>query len=195
LTPSGDYRSYALTRCGEPVTEASFLGVSTAKGDSSVLVLRNPTERPATASVQLWTQDGPAAMEGRSQVVVAPGEEQRVLLESVAPGEDALGVAVSVLGAPRSMHVQPTERDGLSPLPAADTELVMPGVDVAGAAPTLVLANPQGSSTTASVEVVGPDGPVAAAARDEVDVPAGTVVSIPVEGVADGTYAVRVRSE
>src|SRR5699024_3056238 len=85
-TASGDFRSYALTRCGEPVTEASFLGVSTAKGDSSVLVLRNPTERPATASVQLWTQDGPAAMEGRSQVVVAPGEEQRVLLESVAPG-------------------------------------------------------------------------------------------------------------
>src|SRR5699024_4886917 len=105
--------------------------------------------------------------------------------------------------APLSMHVQSTERDGLtpggaeilSPLPAADTELVMPGADVAGAAPTLVLANPQGSSTTASVEVVGPDGPVAAAARDEVDVPAGTVVSIPVEGVADGTYAVRVRSE
>src|SRR5699024_7001332 len=203
LTASGDFRSYALTRCGEPVTEASCLGVSTAKGDSSVLVLRNPTERTATASVQLWTQDGPAAMEGRSQVVVAPGEEQRVLLESVTPGEDALGVGVSVLGAPLSMHVQSTERDGLtpggaeilSPLPAADTELVMPGVDVAGAAPTLVLANPQGSSTTASVEVVGPDGPVAAAARDEVDVPAGTVVSIPVEGVADGTYAVRVRSE
>ena len=203
LTASGDFRSYALTRCGEPVTEASFLGVSTAKGDSSVLVLRNPTERPATASVQLWTQDGPAAMEGRSQVVVAPGEEQRVLLESVTPGEDALGVGVSVLGAPLSMHVQSTERDGLtpggaeilSPLPAAGTELMMPGVEVAGAAPTLVLANPQGSGTTASVEVVGPDGPVEAGAREEVDVPAGTVVSIPLEGVADGTYAVQVRSE
>src|SRR5699024_6693208 len=151
----------------------------------------------------LWTQDGPAAMEGRSQVVVAPGEEQRVLLESVTPGEDALGVGVSVLGAPLSMHVQTTERDGLtpggaeilSPLPAAGTELMMPGVEVAGSAPTLVLANPHGSATTASVAVIGPDGPVDAAAREEVEVPAGTVVSTPVEGLPDGSYAVVVRSQ
>ncbi|ASK64928.1 hypothetical protein CFK39_02740 [Brachybacterium avium] len=203
LTGSGDYRSLALTRCAEPVTDASFLGVSTGRGDSAVLVLRNPSERPATASVQLWTQDGPAAMEGRSQVVVAPGEEQRVLLESVAPGQDAVGVGVSVLGAPLSMYVQSTERDGLTPggaeilapLPAAGTELTMPGVEVAGSAPTLVLGNSQGSGTTASVEVVGPEGPVPAAAVESIDLPAGTVVSTPLEGLPDGTYAVIVRSE
>lgn len=203
LTGSGDYRSLALTRCSEPVTEASFLGVSTGKGDSSVLVLRNPTERPATASVQLWTQDGPAAMEGRSQVVVAPGQEQRVLLESVAPGQDAVGVGVSVLGAPLSMHVQTTEREGLTPggaeilapLPGAGTEQMMPGVVVAGTAPTLVLANTEGSGTTASVEVIGPQGPVEAATLEAVDLPAGTVVSTPLEGLPDGTYAVIVRSE
>lgn len=203
LTGSGDYRSLALTRCSEPVTEASFLGVSTGKGDSSVLMLRNPTERPATASVQLWTQDGPAAMEGRSQVVVAPGQEQRVLLESVAPGQDAVGVGVSVLGAPLSMHVQTTEREGLTPggaeilapLPGAGTEQMMPGVVVAGTAPTLVLANTEGSGTTASVEVIGPQGPVEAATLEAVDLPAGTVVSTPLEGLPDGTYAVIVRSE
>ncbi|WP_394215794.1 DUF5719 family protein [Brachybacterium vulturis] len=203
LTGSGDYRSLALTRCGEPVTEASFLGVSTEEGDSAVLVLRNPTERAATASVQLWTQDGPAAMEGRSQVVVAPGQEQRILLESVAPGQAAVGVGVSVLGAPLSMHVQSTERDGLTPggaeilapLPAAGTELMMPGVEVADTAPTLVLANPQGSATTASVEVIGPQGPVEAAAPETIDLPAGTVVSTSLEGLADGTYAVIARSE
>ncbi|ATG54417.1 hypothetical protein CFK41_06270 [Brachybacterium ginsengisoli] len=203
LTADGDYRSLSLTRCSEPATEATFLGVSTGTGSSSVLVLRNPTERPATASVQLWTADGPASMEGRSQVVVAPGEEQRVLLESVAPGQDAVGVGVSVLGAPLSMHVQSTERDGLTPggaeilapLAAADTELLMPGVDVAGTDPALVLANSQGSDTSASVEVVGPDGPVDAAALEEIDVPAGTVVSTPLEGLPDGTYSVVVRSE
>lgn len=202
-TSAGDYRSLSLTRCGEPRTEASFLGLSTGTGDSAALVLRNPTERPATAAVQLRTQDGPAAMEGRSQVVVAPGEEQRVLLESVAPGQDAVGVDVSVLGAPLSMHVQSTERDGLTPggaeiqapLPTAGTEQVMPGVDVTGAAPTLVLANPEGSATTASVEVVGPDGPVEAAALEGVDLPAGTVVRAPLEGLPDGTYTVIVRSQ
>src|SRR5699024_5622914 len=127
------------------------LGVSTATGDSSVLVLRNPTRRPATASVQIWTGDGPAPMEGRSQVTVAPGDEERVLLESVAGGHDAIGVRASVLGAPLSMHVQTTQREGLtpggaeilSPLPSASVEQVLPGLEVTGKAPTVVLANPR----------------------------------------------------
>ena len=202
-TASGDYRSLVVTRCGEPTTEASFLGASTETGDSSVLVLHNPTERPATASVQLWTEDGPAAMEGRSQVVVAPGAEERVLLESVAAGREAVGVDVSVLGSPLSMHVQTTEREGLTPggaeildpLPAAATELVMPGVDVAGTAPIVVLANPQGVDTMASVEVVGPDGPVEAASLEELELPAGTVLRAPLDGLPDGSYSVTVRAQ
>ena len=202
-TTSGDYRSLAMTRCTEPATEASFLGVSTGRGDSSALVLSNPTERPATASVQLWTEDGPAAMEGRSQVVVAPGTEERVLLESVAAGHDAVGVDVSVMGSPLSMHVQTTERDGLTPggaeilapLPAPATEQVMPGVDVAGTAPTVVLANPRGTDTTATIQVLSAEGPVGSATLEDVEIPAGTVVSTPLEGLPDGTYAVKVRSQ
>src|SRR5690606_33921186 len=50
-TASGDFRSLSMSRCAEPTTEASFLGVSTQTGDSSVLVLSNPSDRPATASV------------------------------------------------------------------------------------------------------------------------------------------------
>src|SRR5690625_5713815 len=98
--------------CALPISEASFLGISTTTGNSSALVLRNPSFQPATASVQLWTEEGPAAMAGRSQVVVGPGEEESILLESVAGGHEALGVEVSVLGAPLAMHVQRTARGG-----------------------------------------------------------------------------------
>ncbi|MFC7456377.1 DUF5719 family protein [Brachybacterium sp. GCM10030267] len=201
-TDAGDYRSLSLTRCAEPTTDASFLGVSTATGDSSALVLRNPTQRPATASVQVWTEDGPAAMEGRSQVVVAPGAEERVLLESVAGGHDVVGVRTTSLGAPLAMHVQTTERDGLTPggaeilqplAPAAE-EQVMPGVEVAGTPPVLVLANPEGADTTASVDVAGDDGPVDEAALEDVEVPAGAVVSVPLESLGDGTFSVSVTS-
>ena len=202
-TASGDFRSLSLSRCAEPTTEASFLGVSTQTGDSSVLVLSNPSDRPATASVQLRTADGPAAMEGRSQFVVAPGDEERVLLESVVPGEDAVGVDVSVLGAPLSLHVQTTERDGLTPggaeildpLPAPAQELVMPGVDVAGTAPTLVLSNPSGSTVTADVEVLGANGAASGASPAQIEVPAGAVVPTALEGLADGTYAVQVSAD
>ena len=199
-TASGDFRSLSMSRCAEPTTEASFLGVSTQTGDSSVLVLSNSSDRPATASVQLRTADGP---EGRSQVVVAPGDEERVLLESVVPGEDAVGVDVSVLGAPLSLHVQTTERDGLTPggaeildpLPAPAQELVMPGVDVAGTAPALVLSNPSGSTVTADVEVLGADGAASGASPAQIEVPAGAVVPTALEGLADGTYAVQVSAD
>lgn len=202
-TGSGDYRSLAVSRCARPTTEASFLGISTTTGNSSALVLRNPSSQPATASVQLWTEEGPAAMAGRSQVVVGPGEEERILLESVAGGHEALGVEVSVLGAPLAMHVQSTERDGLTPGGAeiltpqspASAQQVMPAVDVAGVAPTLVLANPHGASTSARVVVSGPDGPVEAATREDVEIPGGAVTTLTLDGVPDGNYSVIVEAE
>src|SRR5690625_6979401 len=81
------------------------------------------------------------------------------------------------------MHVQSTERDGLTPGGAeiltpqspASAQQVMPAVDVAGVAPTLVLANPHGASTSARVVVSGPDGPVEAATREDVEIPGGAV--------------------
>lgn len=202
-TGAGDYRSLAVSRCARPATEASFLGVSTATGNSSSLVLRNPSSRPATASVQLWTEDGPAAMAGQSQVVLPPGEEETILLESVAGGHEALGVEVSVLGAPLAMHVQATERDGLTPgggeilsaLPPASAQQVMPAVDVAGTAPTLVLASPHGDATSARVEVYGADGPVEAAGQDDVEIAGGAVTTLALDGLTDGSYSVVVEAE
>ena len=202
-TSAGDYRSLALTRCAEPTTSARFLGVSTQRGDSAALVLENPSDRPATASVQLWTADGPATMDGRSQIVVAPGTQERVLLESIAPGQDVVGVDVAVLGAPLAMTMQATERDGLTPggaellssLPDPSTEQVLPGVPVGTIAPVLVLGNPHGADTTATVQVSGPDGIVEGAGAEAVDVPAGGVVQVPLEGLTAGSYAVRVTSE
>lgn len=200
ITTQGDYRSLSMSRCLPVTTSASFLGVSTQRGSSSQLVLSNPGDRPATAAVQVWTSEGPAAMAGRSQVVVAPRTEQRILLESIVPGHDQVGVGVEVIGAPLAMHVQATEREGLTPggaeildpLDAASPEIVIPGVRNEQTAPTLVLANSQGEDTTATVTVLGTGGALADAGLEDIEVPAGAVVAIPLEGLAQGDHAVRV---
>ena len=202
-TPAGDYRSLSLTRCATPSTSAAFLGASTSLGSSSVLTLTNPSTRPATASVQVWSPDGPAEMAGRSQIVVAPGEQEQLLLESIAPGYPALGVQVEVLGAPLSMYLQTTERDGLTPggaeilapLPPRATELTMPGVAVDGTPPTVMLSNPGGSDTTATLEVLGPDGVIEAATRSDLTVPAGTVLPVELDNVPAGIHTVRMTSQ
>src|SRR5690625_6164852 len=71
----------------------------------------------------------------------------------------------------------------------------MPAVDVAGVAPTLVLANPHGASTSARVVVSGPDGPVEAATREDVEIPGGAVTTLTLDGVPDGNYSVIVEAE
>ncbi|MGY5765936.1 DUF5719 family protein [Brachybacterium sp. DNPG3] len=203
VTRTGDYRSLVVARCGTPVTEASFLGVSTTTGSSAELVLRNASTRPATASIQVMTTDGAASMAGRSQVVVAAGEEQTVLLESIVPGEDVIGVDVTVLGAPLAMHLQTTERDGLtpggaeilSPLGAASDEIVLPGVETAGSPAVVTLQNPGRTDATASIRVADEDGEIAEAALDGIEVPAESVVQVPLDGLADGVRTVLVDAD
>lgn len=200
VTTEGDYRSLSMSRCLPTATSASFLGVSTQPGSSSQLVLNNPGDRPATAAVQVWTAEGPASMAGRSQVVVAPRTEQRILLESIVPDHAQVGVAVEVIGAPLAMHVQATQRNGLTPggaeilgpLDAASREIVVPGVRSARTAPTLVLGNSQGEDTTATVTVLGAGGVLPDAGLEDVEIPAGAVVTIPLEDLPAGDHAVRV---
>lgn len=203
LTPSGDYRSLALTRALPPSAEGIFLGLTTTAGSSAQLVLRNPSSRPATAALQVWTPDGPAAMSGRSQVVVAPGEEQSVLLESIVPDQEALALEVAVQGSPLAMHLQLSERSGLTPggveiltpIAAPDRDLVIPGVEVAGTAPTLVLANLRAQDTTAQVEVLGPDGVIDEGSPGEVPVTGESVTTLALESLPDGAVTVRVRAD
>ncbi|MCL6423953.1 DUF5719 family protein [Brachybacterium sp. JHP9] len=202
-TGEGDYRSLAVTRCAQPAVGAVFLGVGTSAGESAVLVLRNTTERPATAAVQAWTAEGPADMSGRSRVVVPGGEEVRVLLESIVPGQDALGVSVSTVGAPLAMNLQSTAREGLAPggaevlssAGAPSTRSVVPGVLAPEGSPAqAVLMNPTGQDGTAELTVHGADGALAAPAPQEIAVPAGSVITVPLDG-AVGDLAVAVRSD
>lgn len=204
LTPAGDFRSLSLSRCSEPVVSASFLGAGTDAGASSALVLTNPGTRPATAAIQVSTPDGPADLAGSSRIVVAPGTTERLLLESVAPGQEALGVSVETVGAPLAMHLQTTERSGLTPgggeilapLPPSAPEQVIPAVHVApGQTPVLVLRNPGGSAVSAAVDVHGTGGPIAAAHREGIEVAPGAVVSVPLAGTGDGDLTAVVTAD
>lgn len=204
LTTTGDFRSLAAARCTAPSSDAVFLGASTQTGDSAALTLRNPSQQPATAAVQVWTEDGPAQMQGRSQVVVAPGQQERILLESVVPGAEQAGVRVVTIGAPLVMSLQATERDGLtpggaevqSPLPAPSTSLVILGAHVLrGGSASLELLNMQGEDATAAVRIIGPQGPVDAPALEEVTLTGGAVTRVPLPTLPPNNYTLEVDSD
>ncbi|MCS6711023.1 hypothetical protein JSY14_02950 [Brachybacterium sp. EF45031] len=204
-TSTGDFRSRSLTRCQSPSTSATFLGVGTAAGSTTTLVLHNDSDRPATASVQVFTADGPAQMEGRSRVVVPAHTTEQVVLESVVPGQAAIGVQVDTVGAPLRMTLQATEREGLTPrgaeilsaMPEPEADQILPGVvaRAGGPAPQLVLMNRRGTDVPVTVRVLGPAGPVnLAAVSQPVTVAGGTVQQVTLEGLPPGDYSVEVTS-
>lgn len=203
VTDTGDYRSLSVSRCVAAVSDATFLGASTEVGNSAVLRLKNVSQQPATAAVQVWSEDGPAQMQGRSQVVVAPGSEEQILLESVVAGAQSVGARVVTIGAPLVMTMQATERSGLTPegaeiqtaLPAASTSQVIPALHVATSRPTeVILLNTSGTSATASIAVKGPDGEVSAPGLDAIELPAGQVVRVALPTLPLANYSATVTS-
>lgn len=204
LTASGDFRSLAASRCTAPTSDAVFLGASTQTGDSAALTLRNPSEQPATAAVQVWTEDGPAQMKGRSQVVVAPGAEERILLESVAPNAERVGVRVVTIGAPLVMSLQATERDGItpggaevqSPLPApATTQRILGAHVLDDGSASLDVLNMQGEDATANVRIISPQGPVSAPSLEGVTLPGGSVTSLTLPPLDPNNYTIEIDSD
>ncbi len=199
-TTTGDHRALSTTRCTSPVTSADFLGASTQKGHSAILSLHNPTSRPATASVQVWSEKGAAAMEGRSRVVVAPGATEHVLLESIVPGAASLGVHLDVLGSPLVPTLQQTSRDGLTPggaeilssMAPPSTDLTIPAIHVTEGAPRLVLLNPAAEPVQVKAQVRGPQGPVQVPGTEAIEVPAGSVTAVPLPGLTPANYAVHL---
>lgn len=202
VTETGDFRSLAATRCPTPVTSATFLGASTERGSSATLVLRNTTSRAATATVQIWTPDGPAAMQGRSRVVVGPDSTKTVVLESIVPGKPAAAVGVDVIGAPLVMSMQTTAREGLAPrgaeiltaAPQADTTQTVTGVHVTGDRASLLVLNTNRTETVVRARAVGQRGEVAAASVEKT-VSAGTLARIEMTGLTPDNYSVQVDSE
>lgn len=203
-TAQGDYRSLTLARCTAPTVSATYLGAGTTTGSSAALVLENPGTRPATASITAWGADGPVDLAGEGRIVVPAGATRTVLLESLAAGQAELGVQVEATGAPLAMHLQTTARDGLTPQgaelltpqPAATADPVVPGIRAsAGQDPVALLLNPSAQDAVADLAVQGPDGEIAAAARADVEIPAGHVVAVPLTGVTPGDVTLRVSSD
>lgn len=201
-TTEGDYRSSALTRCAQPTTSATFLGASTATGHSATLILRNVSDRPATASIRAWDTDGAAELSASPRVVVAPRSVQRVLLESLVPDRAELAVAVDTEGSPLAMNLQVTARDGLTPGgaemmtalpdPDADGETVIPGIRAgAGHAPVALILNSRRTAAHVDLAVDGAEGEIEGAARSGLEIPGGSLVAVPLENVFSGDAVLR----
>ncbi|MEG9247386.1 DUF5719 family protein [Arthrobacter sp. Soc17.1.1.1] len=214
----GDLRGLAASGCQAPSNDFWLLGASTTVGSSAVLMLTNPTGTPAAVTLELFGQDGPLEAAGTRGQLVAPGETRRIVLAGLAGNQDQVAVRVRSDGGRVTGVIQQSLLRGLTPggvellsptAPAGITQVV-PGVVVQNAetarrireqegygtaAPALQVLVPGSSDAVLDIKVYGPDGVVDLPGGGVATAAAGSVMTVPLTDLPEGTYTVAVTSD
>lgn len=214
----GDLRGLAVTTCQVPSSDFWLMGASTMVGQSSILILTNPTPTPAIVTLELYGQDGPIEAPGARGQLVAPGQTRQIVLAGLAGNQDQLAVRVRSDGGRVAGFIQQSVLRGLtpggvellSPGVAAGVTQVVPGVVVqdqatarriraqegyATAAPALQVLVPGSSDAVLDIKVYGSDGEAPLPDGGVVTAAAGAVTSVPLESLPEGNYTISVTSD
>ncbi|WP_049822471.1 DUF5719 family protein [Arthrobacter sp. H41] len=214
----GDLRGLGALSCRTPSNDMVLLGGATEVGDSSVLVLTNPTDIPAVVDLGLFGADGPVEAAGTGGHLVPPGESRNVVLAGLAGNQEHLAVRVRSDGGRISAVIQQSVLRGLTPggvellAPAAPPALdqVIPGVVLqnadtaravreqdgyAAASPVLQVLVPGSTDAVLDIRVLGPDGEVPLPDGGVMTAAAGSVSTVPLEDLAEGSYTVAITSD
>lgn len=129
-------RGLTATACSEPSHGQWLVGGATSLGVSTTLVLGNPSEVPATVSVEVYTADGRVDASQTTGVLVPAGSQRIVSVNGYAPGQDMLAVKVesvgaavtATLGVSQVVDIRPYAADTVTSQLEPQTRLVIPGV-------------------------------------------------------------------
>ncbi|MEV7660358.1 DUF5719 family protein [Paenarthrobacter sp. NPDC089316] len=214
----GDLRGLATAQCQPPSNDAWLQGANTSVGRTAVLNLSNPSETPATVSLDLYGYEGQIQAPGARGLLVAPGTTRSVNLAGLAPGESQLAVRVRSTGGPVAGTIQQSVLRGLAPggveylLPGAGPSnlQVMSGVDIqdadgvkalsakpgfTDAVPALQIAVPGSTDAVVQVRLYGSNGERKLPNGGVVTVKGGSVATLNLDGVPAGSYTVRASSD
>lgn len=202
---AGDLRGLSAASCQVPSSTQWLVGGTTEPGSSARLLVTNPGQTPVTARVEMWGAIGP--VEDAAEVVLAPGESDSVLLETLAL-EERLAVRLTSEGGQVTAAIQDSALDGVVP---AGTDMVTATTDPAqqtvvgpfevteaeaqADAPVLRVVNPAEEVTTVSVELLTAEGSRGLAGAEEQELEPGTVTDISLAGVEPGPLAVRIEAD
>ncbi|MDO8144114.1 MULTISPECIES: DUF5719 family protein [unclassified Isoptericola] len=208
-TAAGDLRGLAAASCRAPATDHWLVGGGSEVGRTALLTVQNPSVEPAAVSLEVYGPNGPVSIGGQGAFTVAPGEQEVLRLDSLAPEQRRLAVHVRATGARVTASWQTQGIDGLVPtgvdlLEPGDPParvMVASGVVGRGEAPdapqaaALWLLAPDGRPGVARVSVYGPEGRVTLRGAEVVDLAVGAVTSVPLGGLEPGTYTVVVDAD
>lgn len=202
--------------CAEPSADSWIVAGSTDVGQTSVLVLANPSEVAATVDLALYGGEGPIAATGATGIVVPARSVRALPLAGLAPDVIAPAVHMTARGGEIAASLQSSAISGLTPegvestgpSAAPSTVTVIAGLTVSAppaetasddgtggsGSPVLRILNPGEADATLSIEVANED-PSGLGTSTQVVVPAGRVGEVPLAGLVDGSYRVTLSSD
>lgn len=210
-----ELRGLAVAECLPPAPTSWLVGGSTTTGRSTLLVMSNPGEVPATVDLAVWGADGPLDTPGTEGLVVAPGAQRVIPLAGLAPDLASPVVSVTSRGGAVAATLQQSTIVGLEPagvdivtpvrapaervvipvLPIVDSEGLARSVSAFGAtdfAPILRVLVPGDEPAEVTVSLLPDSGAEGSALTATVD--AGAVVDLALTELADGDYSVIVEA-
>ena len=204
-TGTGDLRGLVSASCQRPSAQQWLVGGSTELGSSARLVLQNPGLTAAAVTVRMWGASGPVELAGGEYLVPA-GSERVVLLEGLAAEQARVVVQTAAVGGLVTAYLQDSRLAGLVPAgvddvvagPPPATRQVVAGIALTGADgaedAVLRVVAPGEEGGAVSVTLLGADGPVALPGGSTTLAP-GTVLDVPLSGIAAGDYTAVVNSD
>lgn len=192
-----DRRGLASTACLGPDTSWWFVGGGSVAGRDTRLVLVNPESSPAEIDVVLSGPDGEITTPSLRGVVVEARGRVVVSLTRIAPRLPAVAWHVVARSGRVVAAVSDIEIEGFVPRgadwipPSADpaTRVLIPGVIPGEGGRQLLVYAPGDIDATVKVRLITEGGAYVPAALSEVDVAAGTVTAVDLDGALEGQAA------
>ncbi len=202
---TGPTRSLAAGQCAAPGGEFWFVGGGATAGRTSTVLLTNVDSAPATVDVTIFGAKGPINAEVGQGVLVAPGKQVVVPVDSLSPGEVATAVHVVARSGRFTASMFDAAAKGLTP-GGADwvpqsvspaTTVVVPAITGdPGAVRRLSLVVPGPTDGVVRVGVATTDGVLVPTGLDALVVPSGQLVTIDLKEVANrGPFGLLITSD
>ncbi|MDR6973277.1 DUF5719 family protein [Leifsonia shinshuensis] len=211
-----DLAGLAAASCAEPSADTWLAAGSTALGQTSLVLLANPSAVDATVDLAIFSESGPVSAPGATGIVVPAGAQKVVPLAGLAPSAAAPVVHVTTSGGEVVASLQQSYEQGIQPrgaemagaTGAPGRQQIIPGVTIAsmnavkGAQsaegvgvdfPVVRILVPGDKDAQVTVGAVGETG-TAAGNSYATTVKAGTVAEVPLNDLKDGSYTVTVNS-
>ncbi len=194
-------RGLALGSCLQARSQWWFVGTSAGPGQLDELLLANPTDSPAVVALDVFGPAGQIDVAGGGGVVVQPGEQSIVRIDSLIPGLSAATVRVSTSGGLVSAALRSSAIDGLIPrgaeyIPAAadpGTTVVVPGIPAGNGSRELVVTA-AGRDAAVRLTYLTDDGELEPQGFRRIPVPAGHTVTVDLDDELTGRAAAVVVS-